>query len=108
MHENSLNAAIILSSITNEVMKSYDDHFSEELNSAKHHEGQQRVAAAMRDLLSDSKLIRKRPDHLYHRKLEQTKFIDKVQEYYSLRCVPQILGPVYDTIKSVQRILEQK
>ena len=62
----------------------------------------------MRDLLSDSKLIRKRPDHLYHRKLEQTKFIDKVQEYYSLRCVPQILGPVYDTIKSVQRILEQE
>jgi histidine ammonia-lyase len=28
-----------------------------------------------------------------------------VQEYYSIRCVPQILGPVFDTIKSVEEIL---
>ena len=28
-----------------------------------------------------------------------------MQEYYSLRCVPQILGPVYDTVEHVSRIL---
>jgi histidine ammonia-lyase len=35
-------------------------------------------------------------------------FTDKVQEYYSLRCVPQILGPVYDTLAEVQRVLEDE
>jgi histidine ammonia-lyase len=62
----------------------------------------------MREILNDSKLIRKRPDHLYHRKIEEAVFTDKVQEYYSLRCVPQILGPVYDTLKNVQKVLENE
>ncbi len=32
-------------------------------------------------------------------------FEDKLQEYYSLRCVPQILGPVLDTLDGVEKIL---
>ena len=32
-------------------------------------------------------------------------FKDKVQEYYSLRCVPQILGPVLDTLNGVESVL---
>ena len=32
-------------------------------------------------------------------------FEDKVQEYYSLRCVPQILGPVLDTLNGVESVL---
>jgi histidine ammonia-lyase len=59
----------------------------------------------MREFLADSKLIRKRAEHLYHRKIEEAVFTDKVQEYYSLRCVPQILGPVLDTVKHVERVL---
>jgi histidine ammonia-lyase len=62
----------------------------------------------MREILHDSKLIRKRPDHLYHKKIEEAVFTDKVQEYYSLRCVPQILGPVYDTLKMAQQTLENE
>lgn len=100
-----LNVAVMLSSITNELMKSFDDHFSIELNSVKHHVGQQKVAQAMQTFLGDSKLVRKRPEHLYHRKIEEAVFTDKVQEYYSLRCVPQILGPVYDTIAFAEKIL---
>lgn len=103
-----LGCATILSAITNELMKSFDDHFSFELNHVKHHVGQARIAEVMRQALHDSKLIRKRPDHLYHRKIEEAVFTDKVQEYYSLRCVPQILGPVYDTILEVQRVLEDE
>jgi histidine ammonia-lyase len=30
---------------------------------------------------------------------------DKVQEYYSIRCTPQILGPIYDTISNVETVL---
>jgi histidine ammonia-lyase len=103
-----LECSIILSSITNELMKSFDDHFSFELNHVKHHKGQLKVAETMRTLLGDSKLIRKRPDHLYHRKIEEAVFTDKVQEYYSLRCVPQILGPVYDTLQEVKQVLEDE
>lgn len=103
-----LGCAVVLSAVTNELMKSFDDHFSFELNHVKHHPGQSKIAAAIRNVLLDSKLIRKRPDHLYHRKIEEAIFTDKVQEYYSLRCVPQILGPVYDTILEVQRVLEDE
>ncbi len=103
-----LGCAVVLSAVTNELMKSFDDHFSFELNHVKHHPGQSRIAEAMRNVLADSKLIRKRPDHLYHRKIGQAMFTDKVQEYYSLRCVPQILGPVYDTIIDVQNVLENE
>ena len=31
-----------------------------------------------------------------------------MQEYYSLRCVPQILGPVLDTINGVAKVLENE
>jgi histidine ammonia-lyase len=103
-----VNVAVTLSAITIELMKSFDDHFSFELNHVKHHPGQQKIAEGIRTFLHDSKLIRKRPDHLYHRKIEEAVFTDKVQEYYSLRCVPQILGPVYDTLVNTQKVLEDE
>lgn len=103
-----VSLSVWLSAITNELMKSFDDHFSFELNHVKDHKGQGEIASLMRSILSDSKLIRKRPEHLYHRKFEEAVFTDKVQEYYSLRCVPQILGPVYDTLKNAQQVLEDE
>lgn len=103
-----LSISVLLSAITNELMKSFDDHFSFELNHVKEHKGQREVSTLMRSILSDSKLIRKRPDHLYHKKYEEAVFTDKVQEYYSLRCVPQILGPVYDTLHTTHRVLEDE
>jgi histidine ammonia-lyase len=106
--KKALNFAVILSSVTNELMKSFDDHFSVELNRVKHHTGQQKIAEAMRMFLADSKLIRKRPDHLYNHKIEEAVFTDKVQEYYSLRCVPQVLGPIYDTIVGAEQVVENE
>ncbi len=103
-----LGWSVVFSAITNELMKSFDDHFSPELNGVKRHHGQQIVAAGMQRFLHDSKLIRKRPEHLYHRKIEEAVFADKVQEYYSLRCVPQILGPVFDTLAAARVVLEDE
>jgi histidine ammonia-lyase len=98
-----------LSCAINEIVQAYDDHLSEVLNGTKLHAGQQKVAAKMRDHLSDSKLIRKREDHLYTHFEEQEKvFKEKVQEYYSLRCVPQILGPVLDTLEYTETVLENE
>jgi histidine ammonia-lyase len=98
--------AAILSAMTNEVVEAYDDHYSYELNHVKRHKGQQHVAAMLRELLAGSRMIRSRSEHLYHPgSLEQEVFEDKVQEYYSLRCVTQVLGPVYDTVVQTEKIL---
>jgi len=92
----------------NEIVKAYDDHLSEGLNSVKKHKGQQEVASRMRKYLSDSKLVRKREDHLYSGINKEDIFKEKVQEYYSLRCVPQILGPVLETIQNAESVLENE
>ncbi|GEJ46578.1 MULTISPECIES: histidine ammonia-lyase [unclassified Chryseobacterium] len=98
-----------LSCAINEIVQAYDDHLSEALNGTKRHAGQQKVAERMRAHLADSKLIRKREDHLYTHFEEQEKvFKEKVQEYYSLRCVPQILGPVLDTLEYTEKVLENE
>ena len=102
-----LGWSCILSAMINEVVEAFDDHLSKELNAVKLHEGQNKVAAAMRDILKDSKMIRHRPDHFY-KELEEEIFKDKVQEYYSLRCVPQVLGPIYDTLAAAEKIVVQE
>lgn len=97
-----------ISCAINEMVAAYDDHFSEELNGAKLHKGQQEVALKMREYLNDSKLIRKRDKHLYSGENQEKVFKDKVQEYYSIRCVPQILGAILDTVNYVEQVLENE
>jgi histidine ammonia-lyase len=92
-----LDWAVAASALINEVVESYDDHFSFELNRVKLHPGQMEITGKLQKILNDSKLTRKRADHLFNGNCE-TIFTKKVQEYYSLRCITQILGPVTDTI----------
>jgi histidine ammonia-lyase len=103
-----LDWSVKFSCAINEVVQAYDDHMSAELNNTKLHKGQQEVAERMRSHIADSKLTRKREDHLYSGDNNETVFKEKVQEYYSLRCIPQILGPVLDTINQVAVILENE
>lgn len=103
-----LDWSIKISCAINELVQAYDDHLSEELNGVKHHFGQQEIAKRMRGHLADSSLVRKREDHLYSGENTEDVFKEKVQEYYSLRCVPQILGPVLDTINGVAKVLENE
>lgn len=103
-----LDWSLKFSCAINEIVQAYDDHFSEELNNTKRHKGQREVAARMRKNLADSTLIRKRQDHLYTGENTEDFFKEKVQEYYSLRCVPQILGPVLETINNTASILQDE
>jgi len=96
--------SLMASCIINELVESYDDHFSQVLNEAKLHQGQRAIAEQMRAILESSGLIRKRENHLY-KKTEEKVFKTKVQEYYSIRCVPQVLGPIYDTIEYANTVL---
>lgn len=103
-----LHWMIASSSAINEIVQAYDDHLSYELNHSKKHKGQRNIAEHMRLHLSDSDLIRKREHHLYTDTEAVSIFEDKIQEYYSLRCVPQILGPVLDTLNTVETILVEE
>ncbi len=104
-----LNWSLSSSMLIIEMVESYGDHFSKELNSVKPHVGQRLVAEAMNKAMANSKLIRKREEHLFDSKLTDVEvFKDKVQEYYSIRCVPQILGPVLDTILFTESVLENE
>ena len=105
--KNLLDWSVLASSMINEIMESYDDHFSKGLNRVKLHTGQNQVARMMRSIVKDSCLIRRRSDHLYNNHVtEETEvFKHKVQEYYSLRCVPQILGPILDSIIYSEKVL---
>jgi histidine ammonia-lyase len=100
-----LNLAVIASCMVNEIAAAFDDYFSLELNRTKLHHGQLLIAEKMRNILRHGKRIRKREDFFYQRRAEEEYICDKVQEYYSLRCVPQILGPVSDEIENAETVL---
>jgi histidine ammonia-lyase len=104
--KNVLSWSLLACATINEIVRSFDDSFSKELNQVKLHAGQNDIAAAIRGILSDSKLIRKREDHFYNHTLDDKYIIaDKVQEYYSIRCVPQILGPILETLEQSEKVL---
>jgi histidine ammonia-lyase len=103
-----INWSVMMSSLINELVGSFSDHFSEALNEVKHHIGQQRIATAMRNILVDSHLIRNRCDFQFENEIKDNVYLQKIQEYYSLRCVPQILGPIFDTIKSAESVLNHE
>jgi histidine ammonia-lyase len=103
--KNLVKSAIAATSMIVEMVESYDDHFSNELNVVKYHVGQNQVAQAMQTFLADSKLIKKREKHLYNQPIKENIVKDKVQEYYSIRCVPQILGPIVDTITYAEQVV---
>lgn len=101
-----LHWSIAASVMMNEIASSYDDFMSQPLNDAKHHKGQQEIAKAMRKWASGSNCMRQREDELYNQEPHQEKiFKHKVQPYYSLRCTPQILGPIYDELSSAESVL---
>ncbi len=95
-----LKASVLM----NEIASSYDDFMSETLNGLKHHSGQNKVAEIMRSLSAGSRQLRNREKELYCPK-EESVFKHKVQPYYSLRCIPQILGPVMDEIENAEKVL---
>jgi len=100
-----LKMSAMASVMINEIFSSYDDFMAVPINEAKRHPGQRAVAAQMREIVKGSKCVLKREEELYDRKHTEVKFGHKVQPYYSLRCVPQVLGPVYDEIANAEKVL---
>ncbi|MDD3911179.1 MAG: aromatic amino acid ammonia-lyase, partial [Bacteroidales bacterium] len=102
-----LNWGVFTSVMVNEITSSYDDFMSDVLNRTKRHDGQIKVAAQMRKIAQGSKCLQKRETELFHAHTEKV-FQKKVQSYYSLRCVPQVLGPVYEEVENAERVLMEE
>lgn len=98
--------SLVLSATINQVVEAYDDAVSVELNAVKLHAGQAAIAKLLRELNEGSDLVRRRHDVLYKEENHATDYLtDKVQEYYSLRCVPQVLGPVLDAFRQAEQVV---
>lgn len=107
--ERLLDWATLASVMMNEIASSFDDLMAEELNECRRHQGQQVIALRMRELSKTSKCLQKREHYLYDNShKEENVFEHKVQAYYSLRCTPQILGPIYETLTNSRKILEEE
>lgn len=98
-----LQWACLHSLLINEIFEAFDDSFSDQLNSKKPHNGQSAIAAFIRSASLTGSRLKKRASHVFDEENIITE--KKVQEYYSLRCVPQILGPVLDTILGAENVL---
>ena len=107
--ERLLDLSVLASVWMNEIAASYSDLMAAPLNECRRHEGQIEVARMMRELSADSKCLLNREHELYNGgHTEDTTFGHKVQPYYSLRCTPQIMGPIYETLHNTARVLEEE
>lgn len=107
--ENLLKYATIAGAWLNEIADSFDDYMSVAENICRRQHGQQIIARWLREVSDGSKHLQKREHELYDpKKNKDTYFEHKVQAYYSLRCLPQIYGPIYDTLKYTAEILQNE
>jgi histidine ammonia-lyase len=96
--ENLLATAEVAAAMSIEALLGFGDAFIPELHAARGHAGQIECAANIRNFLEGSSLI----DGGIGRDPER----QPPQDAYSLRCVPQVLGPVRDTLKFIRGIVE--
>jgi histidine ammonia-lyase len=107
--EKLLDWAVLSSVWMNEVASSYDDFMAEPLQQVRRHSGQIEIARRMREVAKGSQLMSSRQHMLYDESHRDVKvFKHKVQAYYSLRCVPQVLGPILETVENSRRVLEEE
>lgn len=107
--ENLLQWSTLASVWMNEVASSFDDWMCQPLNEYRRHEGQIEIAKQMREIADGSQCLQSREHELYDNGHADAKvFEHKVQAYYSLRCTPQILGPIWETLQNSRRVIEEE
>jgi histidine ammonia-lyase len=82
--ERLLRHAEIAAGMSMEAVLALSGALDPALHEANGQPGQMRVAANLKTILAGSELIDSDPD--------------RVQDAYSLRCTPQVLGPIHDTL----------
>ena len=91
----ALETAEVAGAMTLEGLKGTPEAFRPEAQAVRPHPGQARTAARLTELLRDSEIR------------ESHRFGDpRVQDAYSLRCMPQVHGAARDAFGYVRRVLE--
>ncbi len=100
-----------------EALGSSPDYYHPAIHLAKHHPGQLAVAEMLNSMLFDSKLAVPL-DEIRHRVEEAGRRAngnhdvatagESIQSPYSLRCAPQGLGPMHETLEQCRAVLERE
>ena len=106
--ERLLSLATRMGAWAFELVSGFDDGLAQRFHALRPHPGQMAVAQALRELTINSQMTRRREAfQAEHRLTHETYRIDEdVQEIYSLRCIPQIIGPMLDVFKQAYSIVE--
>ncbi len=108
-----LQVSVATASFAMEIFGGIDDAFDPDLHELKPHPGQVAIAKEVEKMIRGSKNITFRHDvHEAVRRDEQSGLVYEtettVQDVYSIRCTPQILAPVYETIQYTQGVIERE
>lgn len=92
---NLFNTSVHTLAITMEALNGITDVFDGEIHALRNQSGQEYVAKRLTSILADSKLTTYQGEK-------------RVQDAYSLRCSPQVLGASLDAINYVHQVIENE
>lgn len=99
-----LDLAIQTSALSFELINGISDAISDGLSAVRPHVGQREVARRLREIVESSQLLTDRAALQSRVHVIDNVYVtpEHIQDVYSFRCVPQILGPVYDIIEKAR------
>ena len=92
--ETLVDSADVLGGLCCDALKGTDTAFDERIHKARPHSGQTKTAANLRKMLEGSQIR------------ESHRECGRVQDAYSLRCIPQVHGAVRDTLAHCRAVFE--
>ncbi len=92
--EHVLAAALAAGALASDAVKGSDTPFDKRIQSVRGHGGQIAVAGVLRELMAGSEI---RASHIE---------CDRVQDPYSIRCQPQVMGACLDVLRHVCQVIE--
>ena len=92
--ETLVDSADVLGGLCCDALKGTDAAFDERIHKARPHSGQMKTAANLRKMLEGSQIR------------ESHRDCGRVQDAYSLRCIPQVHGAVRDTLAHCRGVFE--
>lgn len=109
----TFQAAVGVLALTVEAMRASHEHYDARIHAVKGHPGQIAVAKALREMLANSR--KGNPcdadvaqPYVVNRTDTVVELDECVQEIYSIRCAPQVLGVVPESLDAARRVLERE
>lgn len=99
--ENLVRNAEIAAAMTLEALQGYRDAFLPQIQLSRGHPGQIATAGNILDMVAGSRLVDPGDEHTNPAHLPP-------QDAYSLRCAPQVIGAVRETLAHVRQTLERE